>query len=830
MPRTSVITPEKFTTFGELLRFLRRKADLTQRELSIAVGYSESQISRLEQNERAPEEATLAARFVPALYIEDEPQWIARLIELGAATHSHASGADAFQPIAEAKPTLHNLPIQLTSFIGREKEIIEVKQHILNSRLVTLTGSGGCGKTRLALQSAFGSLDVFPHGVWLIELAPLADPTLVLQTVVVVLGLKEELGRPLLSILTNHLRAKQVLLILDNCEHLVEASAQLTASLLHTCPGVHILATSREMLGVAGEISFLVPSLSSPDPLHSIQVDMLTQYESVQLFVDRAAMTLPGFAITKDNASAVAQVCQRLDGIPLAIELAAARVKLLRVEQIAERLDDRFQLLTGGERTALPRHQTLAALIDWSHELLTESERTLFRRLSVFAGGWTLEAAEAVCTSEGIESAGVLDLLTQLVNKSLIVAEREQGEEARYHMLETIRKYALEKLTSSGETDAVRQKHAIYYLALAEVIVPREQYDQLQPERDNLRAALRWSHAATGSAELELRLAWAMHEGLHKVQWSEMRGWLETALAHAEAERLDDPRLLARLLWTLGFGLGQHSDFVAGQERLSQSLRICQKLGDLEWSAEVLFWLGWTARESGDASTARLRLEESLTLWRELGDQAKIASALVTLGEVAVMQEETARATALIDESLVLFRQLGDSHGTAWAFNHLGHVAQLQGAYVRATRLHKESLVLLREIDPEYIGVPEANHSLGETALARGDAALAATHFKESLTLSRQIEVPKFQAWCLAGLAGVAALDEEPERAAWLWGAAEALRQSIGARPAPAARATHEQLQAEVRKQLGEAVFNAKWAEGQAASWEQAVDKALATT
>jgi tetratricopeptide (TPR) repeat protein len=253
-------------------------------------------------------------------------------------------------------------------------------------------------------------------------------------------------------------------------------------------------------------------------------------------------------------------------------------------------------------------------------------------------------------------------------------------------------------------------------------------------------------------------------------------------------------------------------------------------LGELTWSAEVLFWLGWTARESGDAITARLRLEESLALRRELGDQAGIASALLTLGEVAVMQGDTARATALIEESLPLLRQLGDSHGIAWAFNHLGHVAQLQGAYVRATRLHKESLALLRNIDPEYIGVPEANHSLGETALARGDAALAATYFEESLMLSRRIEVPKFQAWCLAGLAGVAAINEEPERAAWLWGAAESLRQSIGARPAPAARATHERLQAEVRKQLGEDKFNAKWAEGQVASMEQAVVKALSAT
>ena len=280
MPRASTITPEKFTTFGELLRFLRRKANLTQRELSIVVGYSESQISRLEQNERAPEEATLAARFVPALSIEDEPQWVARLLELGAATHAHTSEAEAPQPIAEAKPTPHNLPIQLTSFIGREKEITEIKQRLsplsldegmgegpgVRARLLTLTGHGGCGKTRLALQAASSMLGVFPDGVWLVEFAPLADPLLVPQTVAAVLGLKEEAGRSLLSTLTDHLRGKRILLILDNCEHLVQASAQLTDALLHACPDVHILATSREMLGVSGERALVVSSLSMPDP------------------------------------------------------------------------------------------------------------------------------------------------------------------------------------------------------------------------------------------------------------------------------------------------------------------------------------------------------------------------------------------------------------------------------------------------------------------------------------------------------------------------------------------------------------------------------------
>jgi predicted ATPase/transcriptional regulator with XRE-family HTH domain len=872
-------------SFGDWLRQRRKALDLTQDELARQVGCSAITLRKLEAEERRPSKQ-IAERLAEVLQVavEERPAFL-RFARGDPFAAPSTTIAEAVKYRGETSVRSHNLPIQLTSFVGREKEMAEVRQLLggrddpvgrlpaggdvpperLYHRLVTLTGAGGCGKTRLALQVASQIVAEYPDGVWLVELAPLADPTLVPQTVATALGLKQEPGRPLLATLTDNLRGKQVLLILDNCEHLIATSAQLAEAVLRACPKLRLLATSREPLGIAGEVPFLVPSLSSPDPLHPIPVDTLTQYEAVQLFVDRAVTALPGFAVTNANAPSVVQVCHQLDGIPLAIELAAARVKLLQVEQIAERLDDRFQLLTGGSRTALPRHQTLAALIDWSYDLLSKPERVLLGRLSVFAGGWTLEAAEAVCANTvgadlgvgpgagaGEHTAGehagsplpldetvvadirispddILDLLTQLVNKSLVLAERRQGEEARYRMLETIRQYALEKLTTSGEADAVRRRHAAYYLALAEAVVPSNpvpfaRYDRMQPERDNLRAALTWSHSATGSAELGLRLAWAMWEALEGEHWSERRGWMEGALAHAEAEGPDSPQVRARVLFELGFGLGMASDYVAAQARLADSLKLFQELGDLKSSAEALNRLGWLAREHGDATTARLRLEESLALCQELGDKAGIASALLTLGEVAVMQEDPARATALVEESLALLRHLGDTHGIAWAFNHLGHVAQLQGKYEQATRLHEESLTLLRKIDPEYIGVPEANHSLGETALAWGDAALAATHFRESVKLSRHLGVPKFQAWCLAG---VAALDEEPERAAWLWDAAEALRQSIGVREAPASRATRERLIAQACEQLGEAAFAAAWAEGQAALPEQAMAQAL---
>ena len=354
------------------------------------------------------------------------------------------------QPLPSLDAFPHNLPLQVTSFIGREKEIAAVKRLLLAERCVTLTGPGGTGKTRLSLQLGAELLELFPDGVWLVELVALSDPSLVVGAVAQTLGVRESSGRPLLSLLSNYLRGKDLLLLLDNCEHLVDACAHLVSHLLAAAPTLFILASSREALGISGEVAYRVPSLSTPDMRHPPPVETLTQYEAVRLFIERAETVLPGFAVTRENAPAIAQICHRLEGIPLAIELAAVRVKLLRPEQIAARLDDRFRLLTGGSRSALPRHQTLRALIDWSYDLLTDPERTLLRRLAVFAGGWTLEAAEAICAGDGLEGVEVLDTLSQLVNKSLALPDCEAGDEARYQLLETIRQYAREKLLDVG--------------------------------------------------------------------------------------------------------------------------------------------------------------------------------------------------------------------------------------------------------------------------------------------------------------------------------------------------------------------------------------------
>ncbi|MCI0354796.1 MAG: AfsR/SARP family transcriptional regulator, partial [Acidobacteria bacterium] len=437
----------------------------------------------------------------------------------------------------------HNLPIPLTSFIGRVHEQAEVQRLLTTTRLLTLAGPGGCGKSRLALVVAADQVADYPDGAWLVELAALADPLLLPQAVATTLDVREEPQRPLIATLTNALQSRVLLLVLDNCEHLIDACAHLVQTLLGACPQLQILATSREALGLAGETVWPVPPLSLPDSRHLPSIEWLGQAEAIQLFVERAGAALPTFALTDENAPAVAQVCQRLDGMPLAIELAAARVKVLTVPQIAARLDDCFKLLAAGSRTIVSRHQTLRAAIDWSYELLSEQERVLFQRLAVFEGGFTLEATEGVCAGRGIEPDDILELLSHLVDKSLVVVgTQQQGREARYRLLETIRQYARDKLLGSAEAEIIRQQHAAYYLTLAEQAELKLQgleqlawLDRLEVEHDNLRAALRWSQAEAQAGETGLRLAgtlglfWYLHG-----HWSEGRGWLESMLTQTE--------------------------------------------------------------------------------------------------------------------------------------------------------------------------------------------------------------------------------------------------------------------------------------------------------
>lgn len=818
---------DAYFSFGAWVQKRRRALDLTQGDLARLVGCAEVTIQKIEADARRPSRqiAELLAEHL-RIAPDEWAAFIARARGIGSVDQLSApetlepdSGRARCRMAAALLPTL-----PLTSFVGRAQELATVTQLLAASRLLTLTGPGGSGKTRLALQLTTIARPQFRDGIWMVELARLDDPALVPQTIAAALAICEEPGQPLLSTLTTHLREKQLLLVLDNCEHLLDACAPLAEALLRACPHVRILTSSREPLGVSGEAIFRVPPLTVPDTHEILPMKQLVGFEAVQLFVARAQAVQPEFEVMEANAAAVAQICRRLDGLPLAIELAAARVRMLTVAQIAARLDDRFALLTAGSRTALPRHQTLQALIDWSYELLAEDERALLRRLAVFVGGWTLEAAEAVCAGEA--AGEVLAPLTQLIDKSLV--EVESGEQAaRYRLLETIRQYALAKLAASGEAEAVRRRHAQLYLGLAETLVSDgvdatwlARIGSLEIEQDNLRSALAWSQLAAGGAEIGLRLVKALELfWVVRGHWTEARSWLRAALAHPVEQART--QLRAEVLTVAGHLYALLSDYWAAQAALNESLSIYEELGDTLGRAWVLNRIGWVAREQGDLATAWRRLEQSLVLYRELDDRHGIAESLNALGQVAVMREDVAQATALLGEGLGLARSSNDTLLTAWTLNHLGHVAQIEQDYARATRLHKVGLELFRAFGEQHVGIAWAAQGLGESALAKGDMENAREWLVTSLAQFRELGDRAGVAWCLAGLGSVAGLSGQRVRAAWLWGAAEGLRTALGARGAPGARATYELAMAAVRAALDEGAFAAAWDDGRARPLEQ---------
>lgn len=685
-----------------------------------------------------------------------------------------------FPPLASLEARRHNLPVQLTSFIGRTRELAEIAGLFGDARLLTLTGPGGTGKTRLALHLAASLLDTAADGVWLAELAPLADPALVPLAVAAALGVREEPGQPLVGTLTYHLRAKQLVLVLDNCEHLIAACAQLADALLRACPQLRILASSREALGITGEVAWRVPPLEFPKEEgsgmkregghddnpdgESLQPLSFSRYPSIQLFAERAAAVQPGFALTEANAPVVAQICRRLDGIPLAIELAAARLRVLTVEQIATRLDDRFRLLSGGSRTALPRHQTLRALIDWSYDLLTPEEQRLFRALAVFAGGFSLEAADEVVSAESSGWGGgtanstletessTLEALSALVTKSLVQVA-EQGGAARYRMLETIRQYALERLAASGEADDTRRRHAAHFLALAEAAQPHLYgvelgvwMDRLETEQDNLRAALGWAFGG-GDADLGIRLAVALGGATRPgsfwtiaAYWSEGLQWLEAALAQssglAPALRAMAHDLMTQFIWlNEGYSERRMAHYEAAQA-------LYREAGDPASMAQVHWSDGWDACNSGDQVRARALWDESLALWRRLGDWARLARSLHFLGSCARDDGDLVRGTALLEQSLALAREIGSIVEISNNLNALGDVACIQDDYRRATALYWDSVVELQKTGERgrynaiFILWPLRN--LAWMALVRGDDGRALALLRDCVAWFRE--------------------------------------------------------------------------------------------
>jgi predicted ATPase/DNA-binding SARP family transcriptional activator/DNA-binding CsgD family transcriptional regulator len=726
----------------------------------------------------------------------------------------------------------HNLPVSRTSFVGRERELMEVKRELAMTSLLTLTGTGGTGKTRLALQVARDLTGIYPDGVWLVELAPLSEPKLVPKATAEALGVPERSGQPLTATLVDALRSKTLLLVLDNCEHLVDAVAQLVDALLDACPQLQILATSREPLKVAGEMTRPVSPLAVPAPQRELTVSELVGIESVRLFMDRARYRNSSFALTPENAQAVADVCGRLDGIPLAIELAAARAGALSVKQIAERLEDSLELLSSGSRTASERHRTLRGALSWSHDLLGESERTLFRRLSVFAGGWTLESAEAVGAGGNVVKVDVMDLVSRLVDKSLVVCRAGEEGEMRYGMLDPVRQYAREKLEESGEAAAVRRRHAEFFLALVEEepeafkgLQPPEWTRRLEEEHDNLRAALAWS-LESDEAELGLRLAGASHPFWSKQgNYSEGRRWLEAALTmDAGVPTQARTNALAGVGW---LALWQ-GDLDRASAAAEEGLRLSPRAGrEGSVTIHLLLLLGFTAARRADYERATDLFEESLNLSREAGDEWGMAASLLHFGNVAGVQGDHERSTEFYEEGLALCRKSGYATVLADTLTNLGHELLLQGDHERAAALNEEAVALYRERGYRNARLEFPLDHLGWAALLGGDYERSKTLHEESLRLCQELGDKLVAAECLDGLACAAGARGEIERAAKMFGAAQALHEAVGYHQPPEELALREPYLLATRSRLGEASWEAAFSEGQRMTFEEAVEYAL---
>jgi predicted ATPase/DNA-binding CsgD family transcriptional regulator len=715
--------------------------------------------------------------------------------------------------IAQLRPS-DNLPAELSSFVGREREKAEVARLLESegARLVTLVGAGGVGKTRLALHVAAAMRRRYADGVWLVELAPVADPALVPQVVATALGVREQVGTPLLETLVSALKDQRLLLVLDNCEHLLEASATLAWALLRECPSLTVLATSRGPLGVPGEITWRVPSLPVPSPQPA--AERVTEYAAARLFVDRVRAAVPTFELNPQNAVAVAEVCQRLDGIPLALELAAARVGHLGVGGVVMRLDDHFRLLVSGGRARPPRQQTLRATLDWGYTLLTRPAQRLLERLTVFAGGWTLDAAEAVCADDGAASE-VLELLSTLVDQSLVQTEPQPDGTVRYAMLETLRQYGRERLVAHGEAEAIQRRHALFYVDLAERAAPELRgpdqarwLERLDQERDNLRTALDWL-VEQGEADVALRLAAA-------ATWYWLRrGYFTDARRLLQVLRLPGgsrgPARAGALLAAARLASSQ-GDYPGQAAYNEEALGIYRELDDPTGIAEAVTDLGAAAWQQGRLDDARAYLEEGLARFRALDDPVGIATALLPLGNVVRDAGDFATAGRLYAEALERRRASGDQLGVAHVLSNLGWLALYEGDLETARRLAQEGLAIRQELGARR----EAATSrvvLGKIALASGDRARARALLLESLAAHREVGNHWGVALALEGLA-LLAVGRQPELALRLAGAAAGLRAAIG-RPLPPVEAPSLQRALdEARRGLSAAAAAGAWAAG----------------
>jgi predicted ATPase/class 3 adenylate cyclase len=730
-----------------------------------------------------------------------------------------------FPPLATLDALPNNLPPQLTSFIGREREMQEVRRLLTSARLLTLIGPGGTGKTRLSLELAADRLSDFKDGAWLVELAPLSDPAYILPAITSVLGLHEVPGIPLIHIVIDYLRAKHLLLILDNCEHLVEASAQIADQLLHACSHLKIIASSREALGIDGETVYRVPSLSLPDQSSRALMD----FEATRLFIDRAAKAEPRFQLTDHNAASIAQICDRLDGIPLAIELAAARVKLFTPEQIAERLDDRFKLLTGGSRTALPRQQTLRALIDWSYQSLNGAEQRALRRLAVFSGGWTFEAAEAVAGEWD-----AMDGLLGLVNKSLVNVEEQNGR-SRYRFLETIRQYAMEKLLESGEAKDVRDRHLDYFLESIDLADEADQrifgqedtewLDRMEVEHDNLRSALEW--AASNHPVKALRLAyvaggfWVARDYNH-----EARKWCQLALERSGSlPGLEDVR--AKVYGILGWSsiaIGEHK---TGREAAEAGVALARTVGDMRTIGRILSVVALACTFLGEFPAGEAAIQEAEAITRQNNYVGELSMVLTTRAQITYFAYgDVERAKRYLDEAVAIGLGARLKWATTMSVFGIARIAGMMGDVATARAKFLESAETARRVGNKrlmYSCYSELAHVLRENG-----------GLEEPLGIYRDL-LPKWKdlghraavAHELECIAYILAKKDETVRAATILGAADHLRTLIESSPTPMELAEYEKELSDLRGILSGLEFERAWEAGQKLSMEQAIDLAM---
>lgn len=893
--------------FGDALNtYLRRRRGLSQMKLAMGINQDPSVITFMCKGERlrSPQARARIVAMIEWLYHQQALTTVAEantlLTAAGFSGLNDAEPGEAMllklldnsPPPSQSTPRdmpRSNLPLATTSFIGREHVLGDLKAMLERERLVTLTGTGGAGKTRLALEVTSQLAGHYVDGIWMVELASLADQSFVPQTIATALGVQEVSGQSLLDTVVRTLRQRRMLILLDNCEHVIEACADFAGKVLRACAGVRILATSREALDIPGEQIVAVPPLSMPvDELKvessklkvtddagsylqpstfNFELSTLLEYEAIRLFVERARSIQPAFQLTHRNAPAVAYICKQLDGLPLAVELAAARIRVLTAEQIAERLSDRFRLLTNGGRTTLPRHQTLRALVDWSYDLLTESEKIVFRRLAVFAGGWTLEAAEAICSGKGIEPEDVLDILTRLAGKTLLVVDYGQQPEVRYHLLETIRQYAVVKLEESGEAAVIEQRHSDWFMRLAAQGSAGSTYIQqnrwlhrVETEHDNLRAVYERELGTTTALVLASALGpfWRV-----RCYWSEGLDWLERAMAYSPqtktveraqalywgsmlawrlgnveraealteeglqlAHELHDTTTLAGFLMVQGKGtLHEGGDILKAQELFMQAHSLYESGIDEQGRTEAMFYLGQVAVLRSDLVAGQQLLEQSLSYYRKVEDYSRVADCHNILSSIFVIQEDYPKARLHLKEGLHLYTELGKQSGIACIYDWMGQMALKQGKYTRARDYFEQSLRCWRAVNAQS-GIAYMLNLLSRAFLELDELQAAQAAITESLELRVAIGNRGGIAASLEMIASIATRTA-PERAMRLFGAAGVVRETNNIPYPPQEWAYCERMIAIAKQKLDDQTYEAAYTAGKSMSLEQAIDYAL---